>query len=104
LLKKFRELLTLICLEDEYFLFTRFTTAKLDFFFKASATNLFPSTLLPWIAKKTSFFFIILELMEISLIYSLLDIFDFDCSLIIFSFKSFDKDLFFNFIDSRIIF
>ena len=35
---------------------------------------------------------------------ALLDIFDLDCSLIIFNFKSFDKNLFFIFIDSRIAF
>ena len=99
LLKKSRVLSTLICLESEYFLFNRFTIAKLDFFLKTSDKNLFPSVFLPFIAKKISFFFIVFEFIEIFLILELFEIFDPDNSLIIFNFKFFDKDLFFSFID-----
>ena len=55
-------------------------------------------------AKKTSFFFIILELIEIFLIVNFFEIFDLDCSSMIFNFKSFDKDLFLSFIEFIITF
>ena len=77
---------------------------KLDFLFIASETYLFPSNLLPLIAKKASFFFIDFELIQIFLIIILLDIFDLDSSFIIFNFISFDKNLFLYFIDFKITF
>ena len=70
---------------------------------KASEINLFPSTLFPLIAKKTSSFLIVFELIEILLILSLFGIAEFDTSLIIFNFKLLDKDLFLNLIDFKII-
>ena len=69
---------------------------------KASEINLFPSTLFPLIAKKTSSSLIVFELIEILLILSLVGIAEFDTSLIIFNFKLLDKDLFLNLIDFKI--
>ena len=71
---------------------------RLEPFLIAAWTNLFPSNLFPFIAKKISFFLISLELIETFLIVIFLEIEDLDCSLIILSFKSLDKNLFFLFI------
>ena len=73
-------------------------------FLKASETKLLPSIFFPLIAKNTSFFFIVFELIEISLKVKFFEIDLFDCSLIIFNFKLFDKYLFFILIESKITF
>ena len=81
------------------------TTAIDAFFLKASLINWLPSFFFPLIAKKTSFFFISLELILAFLKIILLDNFFFPLSsLNILTFKLFDKVKFLIFIASRIIF
>ena len=96
--------ITYFNLDDDEFLESLLTIAKDAFFLKASATKLFPSIFSPLIAKNTSFLFIVFELIEISLKVKLFEIDLFDCSLIIFNFKLFDKCSFFIFIESSITF
>ena len=64
LVKKLRVLFTLICFDDELFLFILFTIAKLDFFLNASETNLFPLIFFLLLQKKRHFFFLFLYLFK----------------------------------------
>ena len=81
-----------------------FTTASEAPFLKASETKSFPFNFFPLIAKNTSFFFNVLVSIDIFLIDKFFRELLLDCSLIILNFKFFDKDLFFNLIESKIIF
>jgi len=62
--KKFKLFLTIICLDFFSNLLILFTTANDEPFLKASFKNKFPSFFFPFIAKKISFFFISLELID----------------------------------------
>ena len=67
--------------------------------------NLLPSFFFPLIAKKISFFFIFFELIEA--LFNLIKLFTFLaslCSFRIFTFKSFERDLFLSLIEFKIIF
>ena len=67
LVRKFKELFTFICFDGDKFLVSLLTIAKDAFFLNASETKLLPSIFFPLIAKNTSFFFIVFELIEIFL-------------------------------------